>query len=103
MISYQLSKLALVDLEEIWLYTYENWSLEQADRYFELIFNEIETICDNYNIGKNIHDFRKGYMVVKVKSHLIFYKKSENDSSIIEIIRVLHERMDIDNRLFSYI
>jgi len=32
-----------------------------------------------------------------VKSHIIFYKKSRNN--IVEIIRVLHQRMDIENRI----
>ena len=30
--SYQISKQAQKDLEDIWLYTAENWSIEQADR-----------------------------------------------------------------------
>lgn len=42
---------------------------------------------------------RKGYRASKVKSHLIFYRIT-ND--IVEIIRILHERMDIDNRLADY-
>jgi toxin ParE1/3/4 len=39
---------------------------------------------------------RKGYRASKVKSHYIFYRVL-NDT--IEIIRILHERMDIENRL----
>ena len=38
-----------------------------------------------------------GYKSSKVKSYLIFYKK--NVDGIIEIIRILHQRMDIENRL----
>ena len=33
----------------------------------------------------------------KVKSHLIFFKKGKANE--IEVVRVLHERMDIENRL----
>jgi len=33
----------------------------------------------------------------KVKSHLIFFKKKEDN--IVEIIRILHQNMDIENRL----
>lgn len=39
---FKISQEANRDIENIWLYTYENWSLEQADRYFDLIMNEIE-------------------------------------------------------------
>jgi toxin ParE1/3/4 len=91
-----ISKKAVSDLEEIWLYTVENWSVEQADRYYNLIFDEINFICKNYQTGKSMEHVRKGYYASKVKSHLIFYKIEPNK---IEIIRILHEMMDIENRL----
>ncbi len=31
---YKISKEAEKDLERIWLYTFEAWSLEQADYYY---------------------------------------------------------------------
>jgi plasmid stabilization system protein ParE len=31
--NYQIIK-TLQDIEDIWLYSYENWSLEQAGRYY---------------------------------------------------------------------
>lgn len=91
-----ISKRAVSDLEEIWLYTLEKWSVEQADRYYSLIFDEINYICKNSSSGKPKEHIRKGYRASKVKSHLIFYKVVNNT---IEIIRILHERMDIENRL----
>ena len=91
-----ISKKAVSDLEEIWLYTVEKWSVEQADRYYNLIFDEINYICKNSTAGKSMEHVRKGYRASKVKSHLIFYRVL-NDT--IEVIRILHERMDIENRL----
>jgi toxin ParE1/3/4 len=91
-----ISKKAVSDLEEIWLYPVEKWSIEQADRYYNLIFDEINYICKNSNAGKSMEHVRKGYRASKVKSHLIFYRIL-NDS--IEVIRILHERMDIENRI----
>jgi len=91
-----ISKKAVSDLEEIWFYTFEKWSKQQADRYYNLIFNEINYICKNVSAGKSMEHVRKGYRATKVKSHLIFYK-IVNDT--IEIIRILHEQMDIENRL----
>jgi toxin ParE1/3/4 len=44
---FRLSKEAKTDLEGIWQYTYEHWSLAQADRYVRLIFDEIEHISEN--------------------------------------------------------
>ena len=90
-----ISKKAVSDLEEIWIYTVEKWSIEQADRYYNLVFDEINYICKHINTGKSMEHIRKDYRAAKVKSHLIFYRVV-NDT--IEIIRILHERMDIENR-----
>ena len=91
-----ITKKAVSDLEEIWHYTVEKWSAEQADRYYNLIFDEINYICRNINAGKSMEHVRQGYRASKVKSHLIFYRIVKDT---IEVIRILHERMDIENRL----
>jgi len=95
---FRLSRKAEEDLEGIWLYTLETWSKEQADRYLSLIFDEIEFLSINPKTGQDIDHIRKNYRYSKVKSHLIFYNhKKSND--IIEVIRILHERMDLENRI----
>ena len=83
-------------MADIWFYTEKNWSVDQADRYYNLILDEIDYICRNINTGKSIEHVRKGYRASKVKSHLIFFRV-KNDT--VEIIRILHEQMDIKNRL----
>ena len=39
MAEYIINEKALEDLNNIWIYTTENWTLEQADRYYNLIIN----------------------------------------------------------------
>mgnify|MGYP003114950440 FL=1 len=95
--NYLISKKAVEDLENIWLFTLKKWSVEQADRYYKLIIDEIIFTSDNYLTGKSIDNIRKGYRVTKIKSHLIFYKKTDN--GLMEVIRILHQRMDIKSRL----
>jgi len=97
-VSFKISTEASVDLEKIWRYTFETWSIEQADRYINQIFEEIEYISSCPEIGKDISAIRKGYLRAKVKSHFIFYKIDRN-KDVISIIRILHERMDIKTRL----
>lgn len=94
---YEISVKANEDIETIWLYTFENWGQEQADRYYNLILDEIEYIAANFESGKSMEFLRKGYRASKVKSHIIFYRKNKKNS--VEIIRVLHQKMDIENRL----
>ena len=94
---YRISKQAINDLNDIWIYTFHKWSKKQADRYYDLIIGEIEFIADNFLNGKSAEQTRKDYRVIKTKSHLIFYRKVENE--IVEIVRVLHQRMDIKKRM----
>jgi toxin ParE1/3/4 len=96
--NYKISNKAAEDIENIWLYTYENWSLEQADRYINLIFDEIEFLADNPGSGKDFDSIRKKYRYSRVKSHLIFYRQVDKQR-LIEVIRILHQRMDIEERL----
>jgi len=96
--NYKITNEASYDLEKIWLYTFENWSKEQADRYINLIIDEIEYLCLKPDSGKNFGHIRKGYLMSKVKSHLVFYKIN-NKKAELEIIRILHQMMDIENHL----
>lgn len=98
MMMYKISNEAQHDIEKIWLYTFENWSIEQADRYYNLILDEIEYLAENPQVGKDYSHVRKDYLRSKVKSHFIFYKLNKKEK-LIEIIRVLHQQMDIENRL----
>lgn len=54
-------------------------------------------ISNNFEAGHDFGYIRKGYRCSKVKSHLIFYKKLKTGEII--IIRVLHQSMDVKNRL----
>ena len=61
---YHLTKKAFEDLSDIWTYTYDNWSEEQADKYYSILISTIEDIvadrlyaCRPYHqIGKDIWD-----------------------------------------------
>ena len=97
MSAFIISEKALEDINNIWIYTAENWSVEQADRYYNLIMDEIEYIVRNFDMARDFGKIRKSYRYSKVKSHLIFFKKDSTNE--IEVVRVLHERMDIESRL----
>ena len=85
---YRISEQAIEDLNKIWIYTFHKWSKEQADRYYDLIIAEIEFIADNDLIGKSGEQTRKNYRMSRIKSHLVFYRKG--DDEIVEIVRILH-------------
>ena len=60
--------------------------------------DEIEYLAENPESGKDYSKIRKGYFRSQIKSHLVFYKINTKKKEI-EIIRILHQRMDIETRL----
>jgi toxin ParE1/3/4 len=87
---------AINDLNEIWLYTYETWSESQADIYYQLLKNAVCNISNNPIIGRAYQEIYTGLRGLKTGKHLIFY--IQNDENNIEILRILHERMDVKSR-----
>lgn len=97
MVRYFLTNKAINDLEEIWDYTFDNWSENQADYYYHLLVGSFVEIALNPQIGRlypGLVDNLKGYLVGK---HIVFYRETNTEN--IEIIRILHERMDLKNRI----
>ena len=92
---YRLSPLAETDLEQIWLYTFKTWSLEQADSYYSGFVAAFEGLAAGRKTGRPV-DIREGYLKYAVGSHLVFYRIT--DSSV-DVIRVLHQKMDATRHL----
>lgn len=97
MASYQLSNRAIEDLNEIWNYTYDNWSEVQADNYYSFLLNSCRDIAENPKLGKKYDEIRFDLFGMKANHHIIFYRKIQND--LVEITRILHGRMDLKKRL----
>jgi toxin ParE1/3/4 len=93
---YRISATTIKDLDGIWEYTFINWSKDQADRYHNLLMNEIEFVAENRSSGKSMDHIKEGYFVTYVKSHMIFFKRNEG---IVEVIRILHQKMDVESIL----
>ena len=97
MVKYELTNKAVADLNEIWEYTLENWSENQADRYYDMLLGIFQDIADNPELGKNYDGIKSDLFGLKANQHVIFYRKSELNP--IEITRILHERMDLKKRI----
>ena len=88
---------AIIDLNGIWRYTSANWSESQADKYYSKIKAACRKISSNSEIGKPYDSISSGLRGIKSEKHIIFYTILANGQ--IEIIRILHERMDLSNHL----
>ena len=84
------------DLKNIWIYSYENFGVKQADKYYDELEIGMDTLRDNPRIGVSCDYIRTGYRQYKVNEHYIFYRISKQT---IHIIRVLHETMQASNHL----
>jgi toxin ParE1/3/4 len=96
MAKYELTNKAVADLNGIWEYTLENWSENQADRYYDMLLDICQDIADNAELGKNYDGIKSELFGLKANRHVIFYRKSKINP--IEITRILHERMDLKKR-----
>ncbi|HRN46594.1 MAG TPA: type II toxin-antitoxin system RelE/ParE family toxin [Niabella sp.] len=93
----KLTNKAVEDLTTIWNYTFEKWPEKQADKYYEMLLERCQYIADNPNSGKNYEGIKGELFGLKANRHIIFYRQSNGNP--IEITRILHERMDLKNRL----
>ena len=92
-----LRQEAIDDLNDIWDYTFEKWSEKQADKYYATIKIACNGIGENPDVGKEYFGISKNLLGLKSGKHIIFYQSlSENE---IEVIRILHERMDLKKQI----
>jgi len=90
---------AIDDLNDIWIYTFKKWSEKQADRYYARIKFACKGIVENPNLGREYTGISRNLLGFKSGKHIIFYQLINNNE--IEIIRILHERMDLKNRIIE--
>lgn len=92
-----LRQEAIDDLNSIWDYTFKKWSEKQADKYYATIKLACNGIAENPNIGKEYYGISKNLHGLISGRHVIFYRLISQDR--IEVIRILHVRMDLRNRI----
>lgn len=96
MTGYRLSPAAQQDLSAIWDYTQERWDATQAEIYIFEMRAAIERIAADPQRGRTCSDIRDGYRRYSIGSHLIFYTQGPNR---VDVIRIVHQRMDIGRHL----
>ena len=97
MAKFRLTNNAVQDLSDIWNYTAETWTESQANGYYKLIITACSAIAKKPDLGKDYQEIYPKLKGGKTSKHIIFYRVLDDQS--IEITRILHERMDLKNRL----
>ena len=94
--AFRLSAKSIEDLKSIGRFTLKSWGREQRNIYLLKLDDSFHLLADQPHLGSARDDIREGYRVYHVGRHLIFYRQK---STGIEIIRILHDRMDVEIHL----
>lgn len=97
MAKYRITGLANQDLNGIWEYTFNKWSLKQADKYYDLLIETFNEIAIDPSCGKNYEGVEPKLRGLRVGKHIIFFELI--DEELVEINRILHQSMDIKKRV----
>lgn len=90
------SSKALSDLDGIRDHSLQHWGRRQTADYLRLIRNAIQAAARAPMQAASASHYRPGYRKLSAGVHLIFFRVGDD---AIEIIRILHQRMDVDSKL----
>lgn len=96
MTDWQVTPEAEVDIEHIWDYSAATWGIDQAESYIAGLQDTIYSIARWPEMGETYEHIAADYRCFSYSRHLIFYRKL---GETIEVVRILHERMDVDRHL----
>ncbi|MEO3432947.1 type II toxin-antitoxin system RelE/ParE family toxin [Inquilinus sp. CAU 1745] len=88
---YRLLPKTLDDLDEIWRYSAETWSLDQADRYIDDLTRTFESLTSMPTIARERSEFNPPVRIHVHGAHLVIYTIAEDH---IAILRILGGRQD---------
>lgn len=88
----RLTPAAKGQLKSIWRYTFETWGEDNADAYLTEIEAKLNMLAGNPSLGRSRPDVKIDYHSIKVNRHIVFYLFDEQH---VDVIGVLHERMDV--------
>ena len=94
--TYSLREFALADLEAIWVYTVEQWGIEQAERYLQGLFGCFEELAANPRFGRERSEVKAGYRSFPQGRHVVFYLIVPKG---VEVIGIVHQSVDVDAHL----
>lgn len=95
-VSFRLTPAAQADLGSIWDYSVSTWGVEQAVSYIRDIENACNKLASGLMVSRDAANVRAGYRKARVSHHFLYFVVAADGD--IEIIRILHERMDVDSK-----
>ena len=96
MAEYRLTPAAEQDLETIWTYSFQQWGVEQANRYTDILTSAFAELAQSPKTAPACDQIRPGYRRRCVERHMIYFRITAYG---IAIVRILHDRMDAPRHL----
>ena len=90
--NYRLTAPAKEDLLSIWEYTTDRWNEQQADQYIDTLDTRFVWLTNTSSQWNPRPEMGNGIYTFPEQSHVIVFWELQSD---IEILRVLHRRMDL--------
>ena len=97
MLPYLLTAAARKDIIDTGRFTAEKWGKRQRDKYLKQLDDAFKLLARQPEIGRDADDIKPGYKKFSQGSHIIFYR-ADTESKIV-VARILHNSMDVDQRL----
>lgn len=93
----RLTVQAQADFDRIGAYTMDMWGEDQAVNYLTRLDQTFAALASTPALGKARDDLRQGLLSFPCNRHVIFFRR--NRLGNVEILRILHERMDFERHL----
>lgn len=88
----EIQPLAENDIEEIYIYSFNQFGKKKAREYAKHLQEQIESLLDNPLRGTDYSFIDNGLRCLVVASHSVFYEVVED---AVTVIRVLHQSRDV--------
>lgn len=91
----KFSPAAYADIDKIWDYTAQQWSVDQAENYTDQLQDACIAIAEGSKIGRPT-GIRTKTFKIRSGAHMIYYRITPER---IDIIRILHGKQDVERHL----
>ena len=84
--TYRLTPAAQSDLEDIWLYTAQRWSVAQADRYTDILEDTLERLVFMPQMARERVEFEPPVRIHPSAEHLIVYRIEQDRLVVLRVL-----------------
>ncbi|MGN8160726.1 type II toxin-antitoxin system RelE/ParE family toxin [Salinisphaera sp. RV14] len=96
---YRLSRLAGDDFASIFEYTWVEFGPRQADAYTDELEKTLQLLSSSLLVSHECPEIAASIRRHDHQRHAIFYRHRDEG---IFVIRILHQKMDIQNQIFNF-